>query len=403
MSRLNQRLTLLRKQAGQEVLKARQLSNEQSLADKLRHTRVSLVNQPNKKLSDDALAKQVKGEVLSEGLIYIKSNYRLDKLYDNYDASRLSEFLKLWPESVCEETNSLLFVDTETTGLSSGVGTIVFMLGVAEIENQMVINHQLLLNGFHGEIAMLEWLNQKLNQKKTLVSYNGKSFDLPLLVSRYRLKRMASPLLTLEHIDLVHWIRRMYQKYWPDCRLQSAEQFCLNFHRINDMPGAEAPAIFSELIREGKTDRLNPLCQHHQYDVISLIALLDHVAKCVNTPTEEIFNVYTTANYLVKSKRQILARELLERNRDQACERGRFLLATIYRREKRWAEALELLHPLSNENYSPAIVALAKYFEHKQKQPGKALLYAEWSYQLEPHNRHIKRIFRLKDKISNSR
>ena len=402
MSRLSQRLTLLRKQAEQEVLKAKQLNNEQSLADKLRHTRVSLVNQPSKKLSDDELAKQVKGEVLSEGLIYIKSEFSLNQLHNIYDASQLGEFLKLWPESICEDTRSLLFVDTETTGLSNGVGTLVFLLGVAEIENQMVINHQLLLNGFHGEIAMLEWLNKKLNQKKTLVSYNGKSFDLPLLVSRYRLKRMASPLLTLEHIDLVHWIRRMYQKYWPNCRLQSAEQFCLNFQRINDMPGAEAPAIFSELIREGKIDRLNPLCQHHRHDVISLIALLDHVAKCVNTPTEEIFNVYTTANYLVKSKRQIVARELLERNREQTCERGRFLLASIYRREKRWDDALELLHPLSDENHTPAIEALAKYFEHKQKHLGRALGFAERLYQLEPHNRHIRRILRLKDKISNA-
>jgi len=401
MSRLSQRLTQLRKQAGQEVLKAKKLAAEQTLADKLRHSRVSLVKPENKKKSDSELAELLNGEVLSDGLIYIRTEYHLDQLHNNFDATGLQELLTSWPECETHELNDLLFVDTETTGLSSGAGTIVFLLGVAEIQRQTVVNHQLLLNGFHGEIAMLEWLNQKLAQKKTLVSYNGKSFDMPLLVSRYRLKRMASPLLTLNHIDLVHWIRRMYQKFWPDCRLQTAELFCLNFKRINDMPGAEAPAIFSELLREGETKRLNPLCQHHRWDVISLIALLKHVAETLQHPNQVQFNVYTTANYLLKNKQQQYAKTLLIQNKEILCERGRFLLATIYRREKCWNEAVNELELLAKNNFIPAIEALAKYFEHKQKSYLIAMSFAERLVEYEKHSRHLKRINRLRIKLSN--
>jgi len=399
MSLLSQRLTQLRKQAGQQVIEQRKTSAERNLAERLKHAQVSQQSLASQKITDQQLADALGAKVLAEGVIYLRQQQNLNKIHGSYDASQLIGYLAQWPEPLPDKhPQSLLFIDTETTGLSGGTGTIAFLLGVSEIQGQTLINHQLLLNGFQGEKALLQWFNEKLANKSSLVSYNGKSFDVPLLVSRFRLHGMASPLLTLHHVDLLHWMRRMYQKYWPDCRLQTAEQYCLQFFRKDDLPGSEAPEVWTELIRFGRVERLTALCRHHCWDVLSLIALLDFAAKQVSCHSEQEFNVFATANFLVKQKRTLHAKLLLERNQQSLCSSGLYLLAMIYRREKNWSQALSHLETLAEQAFEPALEALAKYYEHKEKDYETALVLTRNMINLSSRLKHEKRLLRLQRK-----
>ena len=106
------------------------------------------------------------------------------------------------------KTTRQIVLDTETTGLSSATGTLVFLIGIAVVSGENLILEQMLLTRIDAEKYMLEWLNKKCFDKTHFISYNGKSFDIPLLENRFRMNRIKSHLCQ-HHIDLLHWIRRL--------------------------------------------------------------------------------------------------------------------------------------------------------------------------------------------------
>ena len=403
MNKLANRLTQLRKQVGRSAIVA-ESSAEKNLQSRLKNTSLEQRGSPaSKKIDDSDLAKELNGTVLSDGLIYLRIEHSLSIIHDLYNAQNLPQNFQFWPESINKECESLLFIDTETTGLSGGVGTLVFLIGVAEIKDNMVINHQLLLNGMAGEVAMLRWFNQKLTQKQTLVSYNGKSFDIPLLANRFRLQKIPSPLLTLNHIDLLHWIRRLHKNTWPDCRLPTAEQYCLNFCRKDDVSGAEAPEIWSQLIRHGNTKQLKPIVQHHFWDVLSLVGILDYLIKKLNPKEQENIDVYSVANYFHTLGEVNKAKKILESNRKDLCERGLVLLAKIYRKESKYEAALFIWRNLAKKNHEISLEFLAKHYEHVCKQYDVSLSYTRKLISVSKNSLHFKRQARLLKKIASQR
>ena len=355
--------------------------------------------QTGNKKSDTELAAYLNGIVMDKGLIYVRSQQALNDIHQTYDASLLLTSIQSWQETFNSTCEDLLFIDTETNGLSGGVGTLAFLLGVAEVKGNTIINHQLFLNGMSGEKAMLNWFNKILDKKTTLVSYNGKSFDIPLLANRFRLQRMSSPLLTLAHVDLLHWVRRMYQKYWPDCRLPSAEQHCLNFSRNNDISGAEAPLIWSRLVRQGEVGQLKPLLQHHYWDVLSLVGILDYVIRGFSTNGSSKMNYFAIANYLQKQGRSRQAQTLLESNQNVLCGQGLMLLSKFYKQQKHYQKALVIWKSLTEKNDTLAIEFLAKHYEHIQKDYSEALMYAHRLVSLSAEPLHEKRKVRLIRKL----
>ena len=177
-------------------------------------------------------------------------------------------------------SDALLHFDTETTGLAGGTGTRAFMLGFARWCDHGLELRQLWIRRLGAEAAMLErfaqWLSEGAFQ---LVSYNGRSFDAPLLRARYRLCRMRDPLDGLPHHDLLHAVRRRFRSAWPSCRLAEAEARLLQVERADDLPGAEAPAAFLASLRSADPRPLERVRQHHRQDLISLAALLPRLAQ----------------------------------------------------------------------------------------------------------------------------
>lgn len=169
----------------------------------------------------------------------------------------------------------VLAFDTETTGLAGGTGTRAFMIGAADWRDGGLRLRQLCITRLAAEEAMLEVFASWLQPGTALLSYNGKSYDRPLLSTRYRLARMADPLPALRHIDLLHPVRRRYRGVWPNCRLATAERELLGVLREDDLPGAEAPGAWLGYLRGGSAAKLRRVGLHNAQDLRSLCGLLE--------------------------------------------------------------------------------------------------------------------------------
>lgn len=177
-------------------------------------------------------------------------------------------------ETLVRPTGDLLLLDTETSGLAGGAGTFAFLLGLGRVEGATLVVRQYLATRFAGEAAMLSRLREAVAQAGCIVTFNGKSFDVPLLVGRYALRREAHPFGGLPHCDLLHAARRGLRTDWPDCRLRTAEERALGFARVDDLPGAEVPAVWQQWLARGNADGLPKVLEHNRADLVSLLALV---------------------------------------------------------------------------------------------------------------------------------
>ena len=168
----------------------------------------------------------------------------------------------------------LLHFDTETTGLAGGTGTRAFMIGAADWHQGRLRIRQLTITRMAAEEAMLRAFAQWISADTVLVSYNGKSYDAPLLATRYRLARLPNPLAGLAHIDLLHPVRRHWKHQWQNCRLATAERQLLGVVREDDLPGCEAPAAWLTYLRGGSAKNLRRVAEHNAQDLKSLAGVL---------------------------------------------------------------------------------------------------------------------------------
>jgi uncharacterized protein len=246
-----------------------------SLGERLERLRV--VAAPRHAPTAEVLAASLQAEVVAPGLIEISRAYPLPFRHGDVTIASgraLAEAAK----SLCNlapplPPDSLLYLDTETTGLAGGTGTVAFMVGVAWVEAESLRVVQWLLAGFAGERALVAKVSERLAGAGVIVSFNGKSFDLPLLKTRARLAGADLPTDCL-HLDLLHVTRRLLHSGWPDCRLRTAEARALRLERSDDLPGAEAPAAWRRWLERGDGSLLARVADHNRADLLALVALL---------------------------------------------------------------------------------------------------------------------------------
>lgn len=315
-------------------------------------------------LSEQQLADELNGRLIAPGLILVEERLPLATRHGQFQIGTLHEEVMDLPGVAPIDVGNLLFMDTETTGLSGGSGTLAFMLGLGRIEAGALQIRQYLLTSFAGERAMLEDCAAWLNGDEQLVTYNGKSFDLPLLTTRSRMASASDSFTSLDHLDLLHPLRRLYKGCWPDCRLASAEERLIGFQRVNDLSGADAPEAWLEWIRRGDHSRLGGVLKHNRWDLISLALLLPLLARAYRDPGSWGGDRYSAAHAWNGAGQETLALQLLETDRRRLCDRGLAELALIWRRRGNWAKACALWSQLSARGNSDAIEALAKYHEH---------------------------------------
>lgn len=172
----------------------------------------------------------------------------------------------------------LLCLDTETTGLATAAGTLAFLVGLGWWEGSLYRQIQLLLPDHADEPALLAELASRIPCDGWLVTYNGRGFDWPLLVARYRMSG-ANPPLHDGHLDLLPLVRRVFKHRMTDARLASVESELLGIRRHGDVPGWEIPSRYLDFLRFGEPGALVDVVRHNEEDVRSLARLLVHIDR----------------------------------------------------------------------------------------------------------------------------
>ncbi len=179
--------------------------------------------------------------------------------------------------------DSLRFFDFETTGLSGGAGTIAFLAATGRLEDGMLRIDQLFLGDYPGEAAFIRAFVATLGEKPILVSYNGKSFDWPLLATRCVMNGILVPEIDL-HLDLVHTARRLWRPLVGSASLGDLEVPILGKDRGADLPGSEIPAVYFSYLAGGDDERLELVALHNLSDVASLAALFAKASELFAEP-----------------------------------------------------------------------------------------------------------------------
>jgi hypothetical protein len=270
-----------------------------------------------------------------------------------------------------------LFLDTETSGLAGGTGTWAFLCGIARIDAREVLVRQYLLTRLDAEPVYLDLLETELRSAGALVTYNGKAFDVPLLMTRFRLAGLRVALDAVAHADLLFAVRRAFGRVWPDCRLATAEARLLCFQRQGDLAGADAPRAWLAWLRQGAVAPLAGVLNHNRRDLLSLPALIQALRQVFQDPAGAGADVLALAG--VHRRRGDLARaiETLTANRGALAVDGLLELARLHRRRGDWEAALAIWEPLATRGVLQAIDALAKYLEHQARDHRRALAMAE--------------------------
>jgi hypothetical protein len=172
----------------------------------------------------------------------------------------------------------LLCLDTETTGLGSAAGTVAFLIGIGWWQGDRMRLVQLLLPDHSEERALLDALAAETPLGACLVTYNGRTFDWPLLETRFRMGRRVPPALD-SHLDLLLIVRRLFRHRLPDARLQTVERHLLRRHRAPDIPSWEIPAVYHSFLRGGAAGPIRVVARHNAEDVVTLGRLLAHLER----------------------------------------------------------------------------------------------------------------------------
>ncbi len=275
------------------------------------------------------------------------------------------------------------FLDTETTGLAGGSGTYPFLIGVGRITRAGFSVRQFFMREFAEEPSQLAALEAHLNEFDVLITYNGKSYDQPLLETRYRMNRRKPPFARLRHLDLLHGARRLWKLRLESCKLIQLEQQILGVCREGDLPGHIIPYVYFEYLRDQEATRLIPIFHHNAIDILTLACLTAIVpAAFRNTGIisrgEELAGI---GRWLMNSGEHEQALDVMKRSVDAGLPdrllfRALWDIATLEKKLGRPQASLHLLKELAgckNDFQLCALEELAKYFEHKEANPNLAL------------------------------
>ena len=179
-----------------------------------------------------------------------------------------------------------VFVDLETTGLSGGAGTVAFLVGCGFFDLGAFQVRQFLLTSYSAERALLTAVAEFFDDADLIVSYNGKTFDLPVMETRWLFHRMEMPLEGVPHFDALHTARRLWKPRAVDpmeggCRLSTLERTLFDVRRVGDVPGFEIPSRFFHFMRSGDPRPLEPVLEHNRLDLVSLAAVTARAVRLV--------------------------------------------------------------------------------------------------------------------------
>jgi uncharacterized protein len=280
--------------------------------------------------------------------------------------------LSLDPSLATAEPSRALFLDTETTGLGGGAGTLAFVVGLASFDGDVLVVEQLILRTPAEELPMLERVQQRISEASMLVTYNGKAFDIPMLRGRYVMNRLPEA-ADRPHLDLLHIGRRIHKSRIGACSLKALESEVLGFVRDADIDGGDVAPRYGHFLRTGDEAVLQAVVDHNAWDVVSMAALLGLYGE----PLEALHCEDLPG--LARTYRRAKAFDEAVRVADAAVVRGAGpealrVRAEIAKARGDRARALSDFEELASVVDDPALrLELAKLYEHFVRAPRRAL------------------------------
>ncbi len=270
------------------------------------------------------------------------------------------------------------FIDIETSGLSGGTGTYAFMIGVGTFEGFAFRIRQFFLADLSEEAAMLSAVANTIDRKTMIVSFNGRTFDLPQLATRYALNRLPPLAAEMPHVDLLFPARRLFRRRLDSYRLGVLEQTLLGLRRHDDVPGWLIPSLYFSYIQRGQGFGLSPVFQHNALDLLSLVTFLGYLGDIAGTDyTGDAEHSLALGVWDESQGRLNQAQRLydLAWHSDPAADAGGEAvrrLARLSRRRGDWQDSERLWQAEIQTTTAPqrqifAAVELAKIFEHRRR------------------------------------
>lgn len=309
------------------------------------------------------------------------------------------------------------FLDTETTGLAGGSGTYAFLVGVGRITADGFRVRQFFMRDYDEERSSLSSLEEHLRDFDVLITYNGKSYDQPLLETRFRMNRLKPPFGRLSHLDLLYGARRLWKLRLENCRLIQLEEQILGVIREGDLPGELIPYVYFEYVRSREAHRMVPVFHHNAIDILTLACLTGIVPAAFRSQDAESLakigvhrgeDLSGIARWLMASREFEAALALLKRSVDAGLPdrllfRSLWDTALLEKKCGRPHAALNIFAELAgckNEYRVSALEELAKFYEHEEKNFALALDFTARAIDLLPSPALTQRKERLEKRLA---
>ncbi|HEU5317590.1 MAG TPA: ribonuclease H-like domain-containing protein [Chloroflexota bacterium] len=342
-------------------------------------------------------------EVRHERGTFFRRRLEID-VDDRYGDCRMGDFLAIRPDAAAAlarvpdlrdvPLESCLFLDTETTGLAGGTGTYAFLVGLGYFQtidgDTRFVVEQCMMRSYGEERAMLSWLHEHLQRFAALITFNGRTFDVPLLQTRFLMSRMRIDFEEWLQFDLLHASRRLWRLALTSCTLQHLERHVLGVGREADVESFLIPAIFYKYLKDGDGRYLQLVFNHNRADVLAMVGIATRACAMLDSglgsrpeadglrlsaPEQlglaRVFEQMDSLDAAERAYRAALAGSLPV---DLRC-RALMGLAALLKRRRRADEAAEHWQAVVDESplYSvPALIELSKYWEHQRRDPARA-------------------------------
>lgn len=291
----------------------------------------------------------------------------------------------------------ILFLDLETTGLGVGTGNVPFMVGIGYMSKEHFVIEQALIRHPAEERAMLHYLMEKLKSYTFLSTYNGKTFDWPLVQNRFILNGLGRKMWEPKHLDFLHPARSIWRNTLVSCKLSHVEEERLGIHRVEDVPGSLAPQLYFQFLASGDPAPLEGVFRHNETDMLSLACLAIRFGHLLNGNIDRFIplpdepeEMVRTGLFLERMGKVELPNQLFElaMKAEQSNPSTLNMLAARDKKAGNWVRAVLLwqkaiIHSTTTFGLAAqeASIELAMYHEHKLKDYDSALSYTNVAFE----------------------
>ncbi|MDO9120664.1 MAG: ribonuclease H-like domain-containing protein [Anaerolineaceae bacterium] len=394
MPSLMDRLNTLGLKKGTEVDQPKAKANNTSMVDAIGECARTIENQ----LGNVVMVEKsypygyMHGVIEFEDMVNVESIHKAGRLNNGVD-----------------NLKKMIFLDTETTGLSGGTGTMAFLVGIARFDDEGLKLTQFLVEDPSEEAAMLLEFANQTSDIEAVITFNGKSFDMPLLKSRYVINRLPIHFTEWGHLDLLHLSRRIWRQRLASRSLKDLEIEILNIPRSEDeVPGWMIPEIYFNYIRSGDASQIANVVYHNAMDIVSLAALYFAITQMLDKDLftsklhswdvfaiGQLYEVIGEVNKSITIYEHCLQLIDIEQSKKQEINSR---LAKLYKKTACWQKAKVLWETNGNSGDIEACIELAKYYEHEMRDVPNAFV---WTHLAEA-NLENSNIIRYKKKAIQS-